>query len=366
MSPAGRVSDYPWGALEALPRSLALSANHLRRRVRSALDLATLPKALSELLTADVDLVTQKVAGPEAARELPSAEVCLVSSDGKLEITVAAEPALACVALARVLHRPVHLSSPDAPLGPVLSGAWSALVVEAARRAGNGLALRLGSPATSPPDSEGLTVVATLLLDGRPYSVGARVRATPSPTGNPGCIPSLDELGDLPIALPLVVGMCRTTPSELESLEPGDAWTCGEGWLLRSGAIGRGALAAPGGEHGVAVDVVDSGDLVLRGETVDLMVDLAAEAIMTDSNDPLGQSLLDAPVVVRVELGSVSMTAREWADLGPGDVILAGRRIAEPAVLRVGGRDLAHGELVSVDGELGVRIQQITRREPEE
>ncbi len=366
MTAAARVTDYPWEALEALPRSLALRSTLARRSVRSAIHLAALPSALSELLTADVDLITQKVAGPDALRELPSIEVRLVSSDEKLEVTVAAEPALACAAMARVLHRPVHLSAPDAPLGPVLGGAWAALVVEAARRAGNRLALRLGSPAASPAGSDSLTVVATLLLDGRPYAVGARVRATPSPTGDPRFDPSLDELGDLPISLPLVVGVCRTSPSDLEALEPGDAWVCGEGWLLGAGAVGRGALAAPGTERGVAVDVVDSGDLVLRGETVDLMVDLATEAAMTDSNDPLGQSLLDAPMVVRVELGSVSMTAREWAELGPGDVILAGRRIAEPAVLRVGGREVARGELVSVEGELGVRIQQITQREPDE
>lgn len=63
-----------------------------------------------------------------------------------------------------------------------------------------------------------------------------------------------------------------------------------------------------------------------------------------------------APVVVRVELGTVEMKAREWAELGPGDVVTLGRKLGDPAILRVGGVELARGELVQVDGEYGVRI----------
>jgi flagellar motor switch protein FliM len=69
--------------------------------------------------------------------------------------------------------------------------------------------------------------------------------------------------------------------------------------------------------------------------------------------------LLETPIVVRVELGSISMTAREWARLGPGDVIETSQRIAEPVVLRVAGREVARGELVNVDGQVGVRIQKL-------
>lgn len=71
--------------------------------------------------------------------------------------------------------------------------------------------------------------------------------------------------------------------------------------------------------------------------------------------------LEDAPVLVRVELGTVEMKAREWAELGPGDVIALGRRVGDPAILRVGGVELARGELVQVEGEYGVRIVARTR-----
>ena len=59
---------------------------------------------------------------------------------------------------------------------------------------------------------------------------------------------------------------------------------------------------------------------------------------------------------MRVELGTVEMKAREWAALGPGDVVALGRKIGDPAILRVGGVELARGELVQVEGEMAVRI----------
>ena len=72
--------------------------------------------------------------------------------------------------------------------------------------------------------------------------------------------------------------------------------------------------------------------------------------------DALAQSIGETPVVVRVEVGSAQMSAREWAALGAGDVVALGKRIGDHVVLRVGGVEVARGELVDVEGEIGVRI----------
>jgi flagellar motor switch protein FliN/FliY len=77
---------------------------------------------------------------------------------------------------------------------------------------------------------------------------------------------------------------------------------------------------------------------------------------MTAEPNATLEVLEDAPVVVRVELGAVEMKAREWAALASGDVIALGRPLGAPAILRVGGVEVARGELVQVDGEYGVRI----------
>ena len=64
----------------------------------------------------------------------------------------------------------------------------------------------------------------------------------------------------------------------------------------------------------------------------------------------------DVPVLVRVEIGEAQMSAREWATFGRGDVVALGRRVGEPVILRVGGVAVARGDLVELEGEVGVRI----------
>ena len=72
----------------------------------------------------------------------------------------------------------------------------------------------------------------------------------------------------------------------------------------------------------------------------------------TRSSEAVGE----VPVVVRVEIGVATMRAREWATLGRGDVIALGRPIGDAVTLRVGGLAVARGELVDIEGEVGVRI----------
>ena len=100
------------------------------------------------------------------------------------------------------------------------------------------------------------------------------------------------------------------------------------------------------------------GRLVL-GEPVEARLSVERDKSTPNEGETLTDVLLDTPVVVRVELGAVSMSAREWARLGTGDVIETGQRIAEPVVLRIAGREVGRGELVNVDGQVGVRIQKL-------
>ena len=81
---------------------------------------------------------------------------------------------------------------------------------------------------------------------------------------------------------------------------------------------------------------------------------------MPDQDEPnkkeAHEAILEAPVVVRVEIGEVRLAAEEWASLGSGSVIAAGCRTSEAVVLRIAGQEVARGELVDIEGELGVRI----------
>jgi type III secretion system YscQ/HrcQ family protein len=71
------------------------------------------------------------------------------------------------------------------------------------------------------------------------------------------------------------------------------------------------------------------------------------------------QLMRELPVEVVCELGRVTMSGRELLELRPGAVIPAGRPLSGPVDLTVGGRVVARGELVDVEGEIGVRITQV-------
>lgn len=81
-------------------------------------------------------------------------------------------------------------------------------------------------------------------------------------------------------------------------------------------------------------------------------------------DDNLAESepiLGDVPIAVIVELGRVELTADEVIRLRAGQVIELGRSPSDAVDLVVGGKLLAKGELVEIDGALGVRILQIAR-----
>jgi type III secretion system YscQ/HrcQ family protein len=181
----------------------------------------------------------------------------------------------------------------------------------------------------------------------------------------------LASLGGTPLGVPLVACTTTMTLAALGELRAGDALLPGS-WRLAASAgrelTGEVVLAAPSASAGVRARLVEGGRLVLSGEVVPLGDGAGDHEAMTDSDgkEPLLDTLGDVPVVVRVEIGEARMAAREWASLGPGDVVTLGRRVGELVVLRVGGVPVARGELVNVEGEVGVRIAERIGARPSE
>jgi flagellar motor switch protein FliN/FliY len=194
-----------------------------------------------------------------------------------------------------------------------------------------------------------------------PDAFEARVSVPDGATVRPR-VPALSRgdllaMGDAALALPLVVASTLASRAELQELAVGDAFVPRAPSLrLASDGTLRGpvALVPARGERGISADLAEGGRLVVRG----LLESHPWEREM--SSDPSATTtteiLEDAAVVVRVELGTVELKAREWADLGPGDVVSLGRKVGDHAILRVGGVELGRGELVVVDGEYAVRI----------
>jgi type III secretion system YscQ/HrcQ family protein len=212
-----------------------------------------------------------------------------------------------------------------------------------------------------------------VLLDERPYGVTAWAYERGASTGSPHAS-GLAALGGLPITVPLVAAASTASRADIAALAAGDVWLPCGGWFSdgpaaqagpRTAALDRLVLAAPDGERGVRLERSDGGPFVLRSGGVALHADAEASAPratgaeMEEPEETLKEIALDAPVVVRVEVGSVTLPARAWSELRPGDVLETGVRIAEPVVLRIAGHEVARGELVDVDGEVGVRIREL-------
>ncbi len=76
-----------------------------------------------------------------------------------------------------------------------------------------------------------------------------------------------------------------------------------------------------------------------------------------ESNEAVGIDLLnDVPLQISVELGRVAATAEEIVGVKVGHVFDLNRRPGDLVDLSVNGKIIAKGELVEVDGNLGVRV----------
>ncbi|HEY3667278.1 MAG TPA: FliM/FliN family flagellar motor switch protein [Polyangiaceae bacterium] len=350
------ATAYPWHSLESVSRSGARRAAGARRQVQSVLDLPRLSAALAELTSSEASILVRRI-GSAAPRRRLLVELGFELDNGVV-CWLSLEPELATSVLGRALRRSAGLSTHDV-LDDSLTGALSALLLELGRRAGASTAIHLVDAIEARTRASDVFVEATVVLAGTSYQVLAALALPELPSHDPA---TLAALGELPISLPLVAGLSLAERNTLADFVPGNAWFPGAGLWLSTQGEGQVVLAAASHDRGIVGTLSRDGKIVLRDESVLLLQD-AGES-MSDTAKPetsLTDAVLDSPVVVRVEIGAVTLTAREWAELGPGDVIEAGRRIAEPVILRVAGREVARGELVNLEGELGVRIRELVR-----
>lgn len=114
---------------------------------------------------------------------------------------------------------------------------------------------------------------------------------------------------------------------------------------------------------GVA-DVVGSGaatDASPGGDPVDFAPFEALSGPTASAGDLRAEleRLHDVPVELTVEIGRTRMTIGETLALGPGSIVSLERLAGEPVDLLVNGKRIAHGEVVVIDEEFGLRITDL-------
>ena len=70
-------------------------------------------------------------------------------------------------------------------------------------------------------------------------------------------------------------------------------------------------------------------------------------------------TLGDVPIEVSVELARFTLPLAELSSLRPGEILTSGVALTDRVALRAGDKVIAMGELIEVDGEVGVRINTL-------
>ena len=373
---SAQVTPFPWPRLPQVERAALVARREVLLGLESALDPAQLGVALRELLGDDAELSDGRLLVCERAEGLPFAPAeCFALSFPALGIGLWARPEveLTRAAVARLLDQDYQLGWADTGLDAALRGAGAALALEVARRAARGEAPELcssasGSSASGAAASATLGLApggwllrgaATVRLGGRPYRLElcAAELAHGEPTLRRRAPTRLARLGSVRLRVPWVGAVSSISLGTLQALSIGDVWLPGaDAWLGGEPALSAGLLVPPLSERGFPVRV-SSGRTVLGAGVAEVLEEW--EGSMSEEESDLEQVVGETPLLVRLELGALEMSAAEWAALRPGDVLATGRRLDEVVTLRTGGCEIARGELVEMEGEVGVRITQV-------
>ena len=162
--------------------------------------------------------------------------------------------------------------------------------------------------------------------------------------------PPTRRLGDVPVAAAVLAGRAQWAAAEVASLARGEVFAL-DGLRLEGGApVGDVALALG---HPPALARAAR----LRGDGA---VELAGplELFMEDHDDE-GARLAELPVQVAVELAREPFPLAEVAAWRAGEVVTFRARVGDAVTVRANGRAVARGELVDVEGDVGVRIVEV-------
>lgn len=343
-----------------MSRSAARAWGTLPCRIAKESVATSLAQALERWLGQAVRIERRTIRAMTAEPDGPPARLWLRLPAGMGEVTVCLDPRLVTRLVSFALKREASLYNPLAPIEPGTLGAMAAILAMIIEDSGLGIEVQFANERLQMPDALRVQLDATLYIGSAAYPLILGFTLKPLPVAEPTSIGRLSSLGDLALELPLVVGQSEVTRSELARLAPGTAFFTGAGLWVDESLVGHSVLIAPLAERGMRVNLEPGGKIVLDGRAVTLNHDQSKPPPEAEQSEAdLTDTLLEAPVVLRIELGSVSLPARQWAMLRPGDIVETAQRLGSEVTLRVAGQALAQGELLNVEGELGVRITKL-------
>lgn len=375
------LRTFPWHQVPALHSADLDLERAAKRALESHVDLTLLPLVSNQLFLMEFSGAGVQRSRITSERKQLGCQLMFRSRD--LIIFLSLEPPLVAHLVRRVLGQPPRVDSNSA-LGLATTGAALAILSEVARRISRGVPLAPDFSVSPDGKPTPLAVGAQrawgvdfwIRLDGVSYAGFAAVTPDrgPSAPEKPEDALLAGVQAQSPISLPLVIARCVLDAADYQTLCVGDVvlpeepnnltWTTTS---VATGVIADGVhtwLCSPGASRALALSS-RNGKLCLAG-TTHLSYDAAVTSKQAPGQDGKQPSadvsaadvIMDAPVVVHLELGSVSLSAQSWLGLRVGDVVCSELPVGKPVTLRVAERAVAEGELVTVDGHVGVRVQR--------
>ncbi len=129
--------------------------------------------------------------------------------------------------------------------------------------------------------------------------------------------------------------------------------------------LAAGDVVLTGQQKAAACVWLRVGDLVWIAQLLDTNAFLSsreqggAPMAVSEALDSRLSTLDSLPIEVVCEVARIRLAGRELVELAPGAVVPVGRPLSGAVDLTVGGRLFARGELVDVEGEIGVRVIEI-------
>ncbi len=188
------------------------------------------------------------------------------------------------------------------------------------------------------------TVEADVGLDHRGLGFFAEtVRRLPV---DPGVV---SDWGGLPVPVRFMVGLTDLPIDVFEGLKRRDVILLDESWI----GPDADAIVANFGQRYAAAAAINGRTITLT-EELEVMMDLDIE------HDPSeGEGLGKLSVRLSFDLGERPIALAELMHLGPGHVFDLGRDVRKAVTIRANGRTIGEGEIVDVDGQIGVVVLRL-------
>ena len=318
-SPRPNFSPFPFEGLRRISRADAALTSLLARWIA----LRPLGERTAKLAGGPVDVARHAIHGSSSRAAIdPHAAIAEVRLGGLSLIVCASSRPVRALAQ-RLLGGPDELAAPR-PLTAAEHAIFALLLAAATEDLG--LTAEVWPLAEPDPD---------LVRSATQIELGLELAGTPMtvvvlcPRDLALRVPPARALPGWKFYVPIVLGSSAIPREMLTRLEARDVITIEGGLALWFGEGAIGLAASPG----------------------------AVEAKVTTGYVPRDMALPDdAHVELIVQLGTARVTLRQLAELSPGAIVALGRPLSGPFEVRAAGRLIGHGELVDVDGEVGVRI----------